>query len=154
MARSKDESRGGDRLEEGTGVRNMGGKMTSDKLKDMLFVCSQVNDFELVILPRHSKRHWALYYPGEKLIEIYGNDSKGKQYPLDVLLREALHELAHHFQYTHIPFWTPGEDDHDPMFWELYQNLLDRAFGENILKAQAYSEDHVASVKPLPHIIV
>lgn len=130
------------------------GKVTSEKLKEIMFVCSRVNDFKLVILPRHSAEYWAMYYPELKKIEIYGNDAMGNQYPLHVLLREALHELAHHFQYTHIPFWTPSEDDHDPMFWMLYQQLLDQAFGENTIKAEAYSENQVASVKPLPHIIV
>lgn len=136
----------------------MGRKVTSDNLKESLFICSRLNDFELVIEDTYNPQQWAQYEFDTHTIRLYGNDAKGKQYPFEILLREALHELAHHFQYLHVPFWTPDPDSddpyHDELFWNIYQSLLDTAFGKDQIEAGQYSEDAVASVKPLPYIIV
>lgn len=95
---------------------------------------ADVEDFVLELKPVYSKSYWGRYFPERKLIRLYMLDENRVPYDEDILLKEGLHELTHHIQYNHIPFWERVAGVmHDEMFWEIYRGMLDRAFGEEAI---------------------
>lgn len=110
--------------------------MDSIELYNKLVDISEVDDFIIELKPIHSSAYWGRYYSDRKLIRLYLLDENGNTYPEAVLLKEGLHELTHHIQYHHIPFWKRVKGVmHDEMFWSIYRGMLSRAFNfeeENI----------------------
>jgi hypothetical protein len=107
--------------------------MNQEQLYRKLVELSDVDDFILELKPTHSKSYWGRYFPARKLIRLYALDENGEQYDDLILLKEGLHELTHHIQYNHIPFWRRKAGVmHDPMFWEIYRGMLSK------LKSQLY----------------
>lgn len=79
--------------------------MNELKLYQKLVEISGVDDFILELKLVHSSTYWGRYFPDRRLIRLYVLDENGEPYPESVLLKEGLHELTHHIQYHHIPFW-------------------------------------------------
>lgn len=103
--------------------------MNESELYQKLVEISGVDDFILELKPIHSSAYWGRYFPDRKLIRLYVLDENGEYYPESVLLKEGLHELTHHIQYHHIPFWKRQKGVmHDDMFWEIYRGMLAKAF--------------------------
>lgn len=106
--------------------------MTSRELTREIRRLSGVKDFRLRFRNAYNPERWAEYRPHTKTIIIYTLDSAGNRYEDHILLREALHELAHHIQFNHVPFWQYNSlEEHDAGFWEIYQQLTRLAFGEH-----------------------
>jgi hypothetical protein len=107
--------------------------MDERELYHRLVSISDVDDFVLELKPCHSKSYWGRYFPDRKLIRLYALDEFGEQYDDAILLKEGLHELTHHIQYNHIPFWTRVHGVmHDDEFWEIYRGMLQKAFRESV----------------------
>mgnify|MGYP006976783492 CR=1 len=123
--------------------------MNEAELKELLVKLSGVRDFKLELLPKYSKSYWGRYFVVRKIIRLYALDENGEQYPDDILIREATHELAHHMQYHHIPGWKPKKGVmHDSLFHELHKAFLDKAFGRKVtVKYSPIVERIVASRK-------
>lgn len=103
--------------------------MDSFDLYKKLVEISEVDDFVLELKSIHSSAYWGRYYPDRKLIRLYLLNEEGKPYPEAVLMKEGLHELTHHIQYHHIPFWKRIKGImHDDMFWSIYRGMLSKAF--------------------------
>ena len=103
--------------------------MTKEELYRRLVDISDVDDFLLELKPTNSKCYWGRYFPSRKLIRLYALDEVGNMYPEEVLIREGLHELAHHIQHHHVPYWTRKAGVmHDSEFILLYRNMLTLAF--------------------------
>ena len=99
------------------------------KLYQKLVEISGVDDFILELKFVHSSTYWGRYFPERRLIRLYVLDENGEPYSESVLLKEGLHELTHHIQYHHIPFWKRQKGVmHDDMFWEIYRGMLAKAF--------------------------
>lgn len=114
--------------------------MTSRELSRELQRLTGIKDFRLRFRHAYHAERWAEYRPHTKTIIIYSRDCQGRPYDRDVLLREALHELAHHIQFNHVPFWQyNAREEHDAGFWDIYQQLMRLAFG-NGAKAQLHYE--------------
>ena len=110
--------------------------LTEEKLYNILVEVSGVSDFHLELKPVYSKTYWGRYFPKKSLIRLYALKECGEQYPDEDLIREGLHELTHHIQYHHVPFWTRKKGVmHDYDFWELYNRMLKSYFkGESKVK--------------------
>lgn len=107
--------------------------MTERELYDKLVYISGVADFQLELVPIHSKCYWGRYYPNRKLIRLYEFDVNGQPYDAEVLIREGLHELSHHIQYYHLPFWERKKGVmHDEEFWKLYRGMYYEYFGVEV----------------------
>jgi len=107
--------------------------MDTENLYRKLVEISDVEDFVLELKPIHSSAYWGRYYPDRKLIRLYLLDENGEAYPESILLKEGLHELTHHIQYYHIPFWKRLKGVmHDEMFWEIYRGMLGKAFNHTL----------------------
>lgn len=105
--------------------------MNQEELYRKLVEISDVDDFVLELKPTHSKCYWGRYYPARKLIRLYALDENGEQYDESILIKEGLHELTHHIQYNHIPFWERKRGVmHDSEFWEIFKGMLHKAFNE------------------------
>jgi hypothetical protein len=103
--------------------------VNQEQLYHKLAEISDVDDFVLELKPIHSKAYWGRYFPARKLIRLYALDENGEQYDEAILLKEGLHELTHHIQYNHIPFWERKHGVmHDEMFWEIYKGMMNKAF--------------------------
>lgn len=114
--------------------------MTSRELTREIQRLSGVKDFRLRFRNAYHPERWAEYRPHTKTIIVYTLDQEGVRYDRNVLLRESLHELAHHIQFNHVPFWQySAQEEHDRGFWEIYQHLMRLAFGDGV-KAQFHYE--------------
>ena len=101
--------------------------MTQEELYRLLVELSDVEDFVLELKPLYSKSYWGRYFPERKLIRLYALDEDGNQFPDRILIREGLHELTHHIQYNHIPYWRRKRGVmHDDEFWDIYRGMLTR----------------------------
>lgn len=101
--------------------------MNEEQLYRTLVELSDVEDFKLELKPSHSANYWGMYFPARKLIRLYALDEYGNQYPDEILIKEGLHELTHHIQYNHIPFWTRKRGVmHDEMFWDIYRGMMEK----------------------------
>lgn len=100
--------------------------MNQEELYRTLVELSDVEDFKLELKPTYSKCYWGRYFPQRKLIRLYALDETGERYPDEILIREGLHELTHHIQYNHVPYWQriPGVM-HDAEFWKLYRGMME-----------------------------
>jgi hypothetical protein len=109
--------------------------MTQEELYRKLVDISDVDDFILELKPIHSKSYWGRYFPARKLIRLYALDEDGEQYDDSILIKEGLHELTHHIQYTHIPFWERKYGTmHDEDFWEIFRGMLNKAFNKTLME--------------------
>lgn len=107
--------------------------MSEERLYLTLIAISGVSDFELELKPSHSKRYWGRYYPNISLIRLYALDEVGNQLPDEDLIREGLHELTHHIQYHHIPFWERKKGImHDSDFWMMFKGMYESHFGKEL----------------------
>jgi hypothetical protein len=99
--------------------------MNSQFIKDELVKLTGVNDFEVELVPKYSKRYWARYFPWERKIRIFALDVNEKPLPENKIMREAIHEMTHHMQYYHTPGWfrMPGIM-HDFDFKRRYKRYL------------------------------
>lgn len=114
--------------------------MTSRELTRELRRLTGIKDFRLRYRHAYQAERWAEYRPHTKTIIVYTLDKDGERYDPDILLREALHELAHHIQFHHVPFWQYNSlEEHDGGFWDIYQQLMRLAFGKEA-KAQFHYE--------------
>lgn len=105
--------------------------MTEESLYQKLVEISGVTDFHLELKPSYSKWYWGKYFTKRCVIRLYALDEYGNQYPDEDLIREGLHELTHHIQYHHIPFWKRKKGVmHDAEFWELFRAMQEVAFGK------------------------
>jgi hypothetical protein len=103
--------------------------MNQVELYRKLVEISDVDDFVLELKPTHSSSYWGRYFPDRKLIRLYQLDEYDQPYPDSVLIKEGLHELTHHIQYVHIPFWKREKGVmHDSEFWEIFKGMLHKAF--------------------------
>ena len=108
--------------------------MKQNELYDRLVSISGVSDFHLDLRQSYSKSYWGRYYPDRKLIRLYALDEDGNVYPDEVLLREGLHELTHHIQYHHVPFWKRERGVmHDSSFYFIYRGMQKDAFGKVVV---------------------
>lgn len=123
--------------------------MNQTQLQDKLIELSGVNDFILELKPSYSKLFWGRYFIWRKIIRLYALDEHGNQYPDDILMREATHELVHHMQYYHIAGWEPTpKQPHDEQFYELHKAFLDKVFDREVpVKYSPVVERIVASRK-------
>ena len=104
--------------------------MTEEELYIKLVNISEVSDFHLELKPIYSKSYWGRYFPDRKLIRLYALDENGEQYPDEDLIREGLHELTHHIQYHHVPFWRRERGVmHDNAFHYIFRGMQKVAFG-------------------------
>lgn len=107
--------------------------MTEKRLYLTLIAISGVSDFELELKPTHSKKYWGRYFPQRRLIRLYALNEDGEQYSNEDLVREGLHELTHHIQYHHIPFWERKRGImHDSDFWMMYKSMYKTHFGKEL----------------------
>lgn len=107
--------------------------MNQEELYRKLVEISDVDDFVLELKPIHSSSYWGRYFTERKLIRLYQLDENGVPYPDEVLIKEGLHELTHHIQYNHIPFWKRKKGImHDEMFWSIYKGMLKQAFKQDL----------------------
>ncbi|MMZ55969.1 hypothetical protein D1872_178450 [compost metagenome] len=123
--------------------------MNQQDLMDLLVELSGISDFQLELKQTYSKCYWGRYFINRKLIRIYALDEDGTQFPDDILIREATHELAHHIQFYHVPGWERQKGIvHDEQFYEIHKALMDKAFGRNVpVKYSPIVERIVASRK-------
>jgi hypothetical protein len=107
--------------------------MNEEELYYYLVDITGISDFVLELKPVYSKSFWGRYFPARKLIRLYQLDEEGKALPDTILVKEALHEVAHHVQYYHVPGWTRKAGImHDSQFWEIYRGFLDKAFDRHV----------------------
>lgn len=107
--------------------------MTESELYSKLVSISEISDFHLELKQVHSKTYWGRYYPDRKLIRLYALDENGEQYSNEDLLREGLHELTHHIQYHHLPFWRREKGVmHDDGFWYIFKDMFRNYFGKEL----------------------
>lgn len=103
--------------------------MNQEQLYRKLVELSDVEDFILELKPICSKKYWGRYFPERKLIRLYALDEYGNQYPEEILIREGLHELTHHIQHHHIPYWTRKFGVmHDEEFWIIFEGMLSKTY--------------------------
>jgi hypothetical protein len=115
-------------------------------VEQILKQVSGLQDFEVEVKPTFSKRYWAKYYPLQSLVRIYGLNENGEYYPLNILIREGLHEVAHHIQWYHTPGWRRVKGVvHDAVFKEVFADLLNRYNGGEL--PDIINSKSVASVK-------
>lgn len=108
--------------------------MTENELYEKLVSIAEVSDFRLELKQVHSVSYWGRYFPDKKLIRLYALDEDGNQYPEDVLMREGLHELTHHIQYHHVPFWKREKGVmHDSAFHFIFGGMQKLAFGKLVV---------------------
>lgn len=106
--------------------------MNQEELYRLLVEITDVEDFVLELKQSHSSTYWGRYFVDRKLIRLYALDENGEPYPDEILIREGLHEITHHIQHNHIPFWKRKKGImHDSMFWEIYHGMLKQVFGED-----------------------
>lgn len=107
--------------------------MTETELYNKLVSISEVSDFHLELKQTYSVSYWGRYFPDRKLIRLYALDEEGKQYPDEVLIREGLHELTHHIQYHHVPFWKRKHGImHDDEFKYIFKEMFRNHFGKEL----------------------
>jgi hypothetical protein len=110
--------------------------MDQESLYRKLVEISDVDDFVLELKPIYSVSYWGRYFPDRKLIRLYILDEDGEVFPDEILIKEGLHELTHHIQYNHIPFWKRVKGVmHDEEFWNIYKGMLHKAFSVDTLPA-------------------
>ena len=115
--------------------------MTEQELYDKLVEISGVSDFHLELKQTYSESYWGRYFPGRKLIRLYALQECGEQYPDDIIIREGLHELTHHIQYHHIPFWERRKGVmHDEDFWNIFEGMLKSFFGKGLKELKELQE--------------
>lgn len=103
--------------------------LNQEELYRKLVEISDVEDFILELKPTYSKKYWGRYFPNRKLVRLYALDENGEQYPDEDLLREGLHEVTHHIQHHHIPYWTRKFGVmHDEDFWEIFRGMLSKMY--------------------------
>lgn len=99
--------------------------MKQEELYRRMVEISDVEDFVLELLPTYSKSYYGRYFPNRKLIRIYALNTYGDFYSDEFLLETALHELSHHIQYYHIPFWKRKAGVmHDDEFWNIFKGMM------------------------------
>ena len=107
--------------------------MTEEQLYSILVEISGVSDFHLELKQTYSKSYWGRYFPQRRLIRLYALQEDGNQYPREDLIREGLHELTHHIQYHHVPFWERKKGVmHDEDFWIMFKGMYFDHFGEEL----------------------
>lgn len=105
--------------------------MSENELYRTIVEISGVEDFELELKNTYSKTYWGRYFPEKRLIRLYALDENGNQYDSDILIREGLHEVTHHIQYHHIPFWRRVHGTmHDSSFYAIFNGMQKTFFGK------------------------
>ena len=104
--------------------------MNRDKLFQILVEVSGVDDFELDLTETYSSSYWGRYFPKKSLVRLYGRNEDGSKVADDILIREGLHEVTHHIQYHHLPFWERRKGVmHDSLFWYTFNKMKEQYFG-------------------------
>lgn len=107
--------------------------MNEQELYRKIAKISGVSDFHLELKPVYSKSYWGRYYPDRKLIRLYALEEDGTQIPDEILIREGLHEVTHHIQYHHVPFWERKKGVmHDESFWKIFEEMFSGYFGKKL----------------------
>lgn len=102
--------------------------MNQEQLYRKLVDISDVDDFVLELKPIYSSTYWGRYFPQRKLIRLYALDEYGRQFDDEILIREGIHELTHHIQHHHIPYWRRIKGVmHDAEFFNIYNGMMSRA---------------------------
>ena len=97
--------------------------MNQDQVKQKLLQLHQpVQDFLVIFSGKKSKRVDGLYKPTEREIILHNKNFAGD----NELLYTAIHELAHHLQFTESTFPVTSRT-HTTRFWSLFHSLLKRA---------------------------
>ena len=82
----------------------------------------------------YSKTYHARYNPNKKLVIMYLINNKGKRYDYSYILEHTLHEVIHHYQWVHDPYFTRIKGVmHNPEFKELERLYKQKAKSLNLL---------------------
>ena len=90
-------------------------------------------DFELE-LRGYSKVYDGRYDPNTCRILLYHTNRDGDMREYDILLRIAIHEAVHHYQWNHDPDFVRVKGVmHDPAFHDIFSECLVRAKRLNLI---------------------
>ena len=121
--------------------------MNQDQVKVMLLeLNSEMPDFSVIFSGKISNKVDGLYHPEKQEIIIHNKNFTED----DPLIYTAIHELAHHIQFT-----TPGIEvtskSHSSLFWDIFHKLLEVAehkeFYTNLFKTDERFKALTAKIK-------
>lgn len=95
--------------------------------KKLLALDGSVPDFTVTFTGKKSKKVDGLYDPGKREILVHNHNFEGD----NALIYTAIHEFAHHIQYTRAPVPVSSRV-HDNRFWDILHRLLIQAESKGI----------------------
>lgn len=73
---------------------------------------------------KKSKSHYGRYYVNRKLVVLYYENGFGKRHSYSRIVKTAIHEALHHYQYHHQPGYIRMRGImHDKKFKEMENNM-------------------------------
>lgn len=105
--------------------------MNQDQVKQKLLqLQNDVQDFQIIFSGKSSKKVHGLYKPDNKEIIIHNKNFNND----NALMHTAIHEFAHHIQFTTSPLPVSSKA-HSSFFWNILHNLLNKAEAEGIYQS-------------------
>ncbi|MDC7223210.1 MAG: hypothetical protein PQJ60_05670 [Spirochaetales bacterium] len=98
--------------------------MNQDQIKEKLLeIDGDVADFSLIFSGKQSKKVDGLYHPDNHEIVIHNKNFEED----NSLMYTAIHEFAHHVQFTRFAKETTPRAHHTVLFWDIFHKLLKTA---------------------------
>lgn len=111
--------------------------MNQDQVKEKLLeIDGDVADFQVIFSGKMSKKVDGLYHPDSHEIIIHNKNFEEE----NSLLYTAIHEYAHHIQFTRHEKETTPRAHHTVLFWNIFHKLL-KAAEEKGIYVNIYEKD-------------
>lgn len=102
-------------------------KLLEKKLQKEFERITGLSDFKVTLVPQYSAEIYGKYYIDSKHIYLFTKTVSGGDYPEEVIVREGIHELAHHIQYNHLPK-LHHFSEHGYCFKKVFANLIKKYY--------------------------
>jgi hypothetical protein len=111
--------------------------LNQDQIKEKLLqLDGDTEDFQVIFSGKSSRRIDGLYHPDNHEIIIHNKNFEDD----NSLMYTAIHEFAHHIQFTRYASETKPRAHHTNLFWSIFHGLLHQA-GEKGIYSNIYEED-------------
>jgi len=111
--------------------------LNQDQVKEKLLqLDGDVEEFQVIFSGKSSRRVDGLYHPDTHEITIHNKNFEDD----NSLMYTAIHEFAHHIQFTRHAGKTNPRAHHSNLFWSIFHGLLHQA-GEKGIYSNIYEED-------------
>jgi predicted SprT family Zn-dependent metalloprotease len=109
--------------------------MTEVDVQRELIKLSGLSDFLVLFKKEYNPHNWGAYYIQNHVIVIYILNKRRNTYADRIIMRTAIHELAHHIQYFHTEgYYAVDDNKHDKTFCKIFNDLLNTYFDKKIPK--------------------